>query len=151
MESQGLFYLGNFSKQHKLIGEVVSKPFYIKFPKMIESGIIPYHKVYDKYWFDVELYWNSYSLPNIIQVKNLVNRKVNLLDRKVDLVLRIDNIEDIQQNIETLVFNKYYIYYDKTIMLESIKDFIKKKFTDNNWSFEEYTSRDYYQIGNPNL
>ena len=145
MESLGFFHLGDFSRETKL------KPFYIKFPKMIETRTIPYYinsvTFYPKriYWFHVELYWSSYNLSNIFQKKNLKHQKVTRLDRKVQLLLSMEDIH----SIDTLEFYyKYYIHYDKNEMLNSIKNFINIKIINDGWRFHEYQSNVYDELGN---
>lgn len=144
MESQGLFYIGDFSKIHKYVGNVVFKPFYIKFPRIIENGAIPFFSIYYKQWFHVELYWSSYSLSNIFQVKNLREKKVYRLDRKVELVLYMEDID----KIETLDIFSYFIDYDENKMLKSIKKFINEKLINNGWRFQNYESDAYDRLGN---
>lgn len=144
MESQGLFLLGNFSKGNKFAGNLVYKPFYIKFPRIIENGAIPFFSHASSKWFHVELYWSSYSLSNIFQKKNLVDKKVNRLDRKVELVLYMEDID----KIETLDIYSYFIDYDENEMLKSIKKFINEKLIDNRWRFQNYESDAYDRLGN---
>jgi len=144
MESQGLFYIGDFSKIHKYVGTGVFKPFYIKFPRIIENGAIPFFSHASSKWFHVELYWSSYSLSNIFQKKNLVDKKVNRLDRKVELVLYMEDID----KIETLDIYSYFIDYDENEMLKSIKKFINEKLIDNRWRFQNYESDAYDRLGN---
>ena len=144
MESQGLFYLGDFSKQDERDGKVVSKPFYIKFPKMTNEGEIPcYSTMYehDPKWFEVELYWSSYNWTSYNVLNTLQNffvkkNRVNSLDRKVHLLLIGSFLTN--NNIEDLEFlSKYSIDYDNEKMLESIKIFIQKKINDNRWRFSK--------------
>lgn len=136
MESLGFFNLGNFSKQYKYVkyvGNVFSnsKPFYIKFPRLINNKIIPYYTTYDQFYFHVDLYWTS----NPIFI-------TTYLDRKVEILLFMTDITDI----ETLKFYIYDIAYDNKKMLDSIKGFINDKITTYGWSFDKYDTYKYHTL-----
>lgn len=66
MNSQGIFYLGKFYK----IWTPIPIPFYIQFPKRVKTSEniekIPYYSLFGNLYYDIKLYWSSFSNPKYL-------------------------------------------------------------------------------------